>query len=71
MTTTFTAPTDPAGVIAVSEPLLLTETLVAAVPPKVTLVAPVTKFAPVIVTVCPPANGPDAGDMPKNVTAAV
>jgi hypothetical protein len=71
VTTTFTVPAEPAGVVAVSEPLLLTETPVATVLPKVTLVAPVTKFVPVIVIVCPPANGPDAGEMPVTVGAGV
>jgi hypothetical protein len=65
----FTVPAEPAGVVAVSVVLLPTETLVAAVPPIVTLVAPVTKFVPVIVTVCPPANGPDAGEILVTVGA--
>ena len=41
--------------------LLATTTLVAAVPPNVT-VAPVAKFVPVIVTAVPPAVGPVFGD---------
>ena len=47
----------PAGVSAVIEVALTTVTLVAAVPPIVTPVAPV-KLVPVIVTDCPPAAGP-------------
>jgi hypothetical protein len=38
-----------------------TTTLVAAVPPNVT-VAPAAKFVPVIVTAVPPAGGPLFGD---------
>ena len=53
-----------------SEVLLLTETLVAAVPPIVTLVAPVTKFVPVMVTLVLPDEGPVACEMPPNVGAA-
>jgi len=71
VTATFTVPAAWAGVVAVSVVLLLTETRVAAVPPMVTLVAPVTKFAPVIVTVCPPDNGPAAGEILKNARAEV
>ena len=40
--------------------LLVTDTLVAAVPPMVTAVAPV-KFVPVIVTLVPPVVVPDVG----------
>jgi hypothetical protein len=47
--------------VAVIEVLLTTTTLVAAVPPNVT-VAPVAKFVPVIVTPVPPAVGPLFGD---------
>ena len=39
-----------------------TEKLVAAVPPKVTAVAPV-KFVPVMLTLVPPARGPVGGNM--------
>jgi hypothetical protein len=42
--------------------LFTTTTLVAAVPPNVT-VAPVAKFVPVIVTAVPPAVVPDGGDI--------
>ena len=41
--------------------LFVTTTLVAAVPPNVT-VAPAAKFVPVIVTAIPPAAGPLFGD---------
>jgi hypothetical protein len=61
VTVTVTAPALPAGAVAVIEVLLTTTTLVAAVPPNVT-VAPVAKFVPVIVTPVPPAVGPLFGD---------
>ena len=57
VTTTFTAPAACAGVIAVMVVALTTTTLVAAVPPNVTAVAPV-KLVPVMVTLVPPAVGP-------------
>jgi hypothetical protein len=57
VTITVTAPALPAGVVAVIVVLFTTVTLVAAVPPNVT-VAPVTKFVPVIVTAVPPAVDP-------------
>src|SRR5262249_48557769 len=53
VTRTFPAPAACAGVVAVSCVLLTNVTLVAAVPPNVT-VAPVTKFVPAIVTAVPP-----------------
>jgi hypothetical protein len=68
--TTFANPAAPGGVIAVSVVLLLTETLVAAVPPMVTLVAPVTKFVPVIVTLVPPVELPVDRVILLNVGAA-
>jgi hypothetical protein len=46
--------------------LLTTTTLVAAVPPNVT-VAPERKFVPVIVTAVPPAVDPLFGDTPLTV----
>ena len=61
VTCTFTAPAACAGVVAVIEVALFTVKLVAAVPPKVTAVAPV-KFVPVMVTLVPPAVGPVFGD---------
>ena len=48
---------------------LTTVTLVAAVPPMVTLVAPV-KFVPVIVTLVPPEVVPELGEMLLTVGAA-
>jgi len=61
VTATVTAPAACAGVVAVIDVLLTTTTFVAAVPPNVT-VAPLAKFAPVIVTAVPPATGPLFGD---------
>ena len=48
--------------------MLVTETFVAAVLPKVT-VAPATKFVPVIVTLLPPAVEPLFGETPVTVGA--
>lgn len=61
VTATVTAPAAWDGVFAVMLVELTTTTLVAAVPPKVT-VAPVAKFVPVIVTAVPPAVVPLVGD---------
>jgi hypothetical protein len=61
VTVTVTAPALPAGAVAVIEVLLTTTTLVAAVPPNVT-VAPVAKFVPLIVTAVPPPVGPLFGE---------
>jgi hypothetical protein len=58
-------------VVAAIEVALTTVNVVAAVPPKVTAVAPVTKFVPVIITVVPPLIRPYAGAMRVNVGAAV
>jgi hypothetical protein len=57
VTVTVTAPAACAGVVAVIEVLLTTTTLVAAVPPNVT-VAPAAKFVPAMVTAVPPPVGP-------------
>jgi hypothetical protein len=57
VTVTVTAPTLPAGVVAVIVVLFTTTTFVAAVLPNVT-VAPAAKFVPVIVTAVPPAVDP-------------
>jgi hypothetical protein len=57
VTVTVTAPALPAEVVAVIDVLLTTTTLVAAVPPKVT-VAPAVKLVPVMVTAVPPVVGP-------------
>lgn len=61
VTTTVTAPTAWAGVVAVMLVLLTTTTFVAAVPPNVT-VAPVAKLVPVMVTAVPPAVVPLLGE---------
>jgi hypothetical protein len=61
VTVTVTAPTLPAGVVAVMLVLLTTTTFVAAALPNVT-VAPATKFVPVMVTAVPPAVDPLLGD---------
>jgi len=61
VTVTVTAPAPPAGVVAVMVVLFTTATLVASVPPNVT-VAPAAKFDPVIVTAVPPAVVPLLGD---------
>jgi hypothetical protein len=61
VTVTVTAPALPADVVAVIVVLFTTFTLVAAVPPNVT-VAPTTKFVPVIVTAVPPVVVPPLGD---------
>ena len=68
VTSTLAVPAVPAGVVAVIV-VALTLPTEAAVPPMVTAVAPV-KPVPVIVTVCPPANGPDVGLMDVTVGAA-
>ena len=59
----------PAGDVAVIWVAELTLKVVAAVAPKVTAVAPV-KLVPVIVTVVPPAPGPDVGEIDVTVGAA-
>jgi hypothetical protein len=60
VTTTLAVPAVPAGVVAVIDVALTTETLVAATPPIVTPVAPVNPV-PVIVTAVPPAVDPLLG----------
>ena len=60
VTATLFAPTVPAGVTAVTLVDETTTTLVAAIPPTVTLVAPV-KLVPVIVIAVPPAVEPEVG----------
>jgi hypothetical protein len=59
VTVTSTAP-DPAGEVAVIDVALVTVNVLAAVPPKLTAVAPV-KLVPAIVTEVPPAAGPEDG----------
>lgn len=70
VTTTFTAPATWAAVVAVIELLLATFTLVAAVPPNVTL-APDRNPVPVIVTDVPPVVVPDTGEMAVTVGAGL
>ena len=53
----MTRPADPAGVTALIEVSEMTVKLVAAVPPKLTALAPV-KLVPVMTNVVPPAVGP-------------
>jgi hypothetical protein len=60
VTVTVTAPALPAGVVAVIVVAFTTATLLAAVPPNVT-VAPAPKFVPVIVTPVPPEVDPVFG----------
>ncbi len=57
---TVFAPEVPAGVTAVTVVELTTDTLVAALPPTVTLEVPV-RFVPVIVIAVPPASAPAFG----------
>ena len=69
VSTTSFAPAVPAGVTAVTDVALTTLTLVAAVPPTVTLLVPV-KLVPVIVIVVPPSDEPDVGATVVMVGAA-
>jgi hypothetical protein len=70
VTTTSTALAACAGVVTVIVVELVTDTLVPAVPPNVTEVAPV-KFVPVMVTEVPPAAGPLFGDTEVTVGGAI
>ena len=67
---TKTTPAAWAGVTAVICEGLTTVRLVAAIPPKVTVVAPV-RFVPIITTFVSPVFGPDVGVMFENVTRLV
>jgi hypothetical protein len=69
VTTTLAVPAVPAGVFAVIVVALETLKLAAAAPPMLTEVAPV-KPVPVMVTFCPPAVGPEAGEIAVTVGAA-
>ena len=69
VTVMLIAPAPPAGETAVICVALFTVNDAAAVPPKLTAVAPV-KFVPVIVTLVPPAVEPVAGDREVTVGAA-
>ena len=68
VTVTSTVPAVPAGLVAVIC-VAVSLTIVAGVVPNSTAVAPV-RFVPVIVTVVPPAVGPDVGLTPVTVGAA-
>ena len=70
VTITFTAPAAWAGVVAVIVVALLTMKLAAAVPPKLTAVAPV-RLVPVSVTEVPPELLPLAGVSEVNVGLAL
>src|SRR5262245_9191784 len=59
-----------AGVVALIDVALVTLTPVAATPPNAT-VAPAAKFDPAIVTLVPPAGGPDAGVTPVTAGGAM
>lgn len=70
VTTTFAAPAEPAGVVAVIEVEDTKVTLVAATPPTVTPKdAPDAKPVPVMVIDVPPAPDPVEGEMPEIVGA--
>jgi hypothetical protein len=69
VTVTSTVPADPAGAVAVICVAEFTVNELAAVDPNFTALAPVS-VAPVIVTVVPPATGPEDGLMPATVGAA-
>jgi hypothetical protein len=70
VTSTLAVPAEPAGVVAVIEVELTTTTLVAAVAPMVTPVAPV-KLLPVIVTLVPPEVDPLLGETEETTGAGV
>ena len=57
----FTSPTDPAGDVTLNCSGDVTETLVAAVLAKLTVVFPATKPVPITVTTVPPDVGPEDG----------
>ena len=61
VTATLFAPAVPAGVTAVMVVVEVTFSAVASTPSTVTLVAPATKFVPVIVIAVPPRVEPDVG----------
>ncbi len=70
VTVTSTMPALPAGEVAVICVAPFTVKLVAAVPPKDTAVAPLSAV-PVIVTLVPPAAGPEGGLTPVTAGAAI
>jgi hypothetical protein len=61
VTITDTMPAAPVGLTTVRLVVDDADTVVPAVPPKVTDVAPTTKFAPVTATTAPPAVVPASG----------
>jgi len=69
VTKTLAVPALPAGVEQVIKVLELTDGEVHVLPPIVTVVAPVTKFVPVMVIVVPPAVEPLVGKMDVSVGA--
>ena len=70
VTATLCAPAVPAGVMAVMDVLDTTTTLVAGLPPTVTLLAPV-KLLPVIVMAVPPKVVPEVGETLEIVGAGI
>ena len=68
MTITLAVPALPGGVLAVIVVAFTTVTLVAGLPPIVT-VAPGRKFSPLIVITVPPLVGPKFGVIPVTMTA--
>jgi hypothetical protein len=70
VTKTLAVPAVRDGVTQVIEVAEITEGEVQATPMIVTVVAPVTKLVPVIVTLVPPAVGPEVGLIAVTVGAA-
>ena len=71
VTVVSTTPAGSAGAVAEQVVAELQLTAVPAVPPKATVVAPVTKPEPVMVTVVPPVAGPVVGVMAVTEGASV
>ena len=63
VTVMSTVPSAPAGEVAVQVVAEVHETAVAAVPPKLAVVAPATKPVPVMVTTVAPPGGPPFGEI--------
>ena len=70
VTTTFLAPTVPAGVVQVIDVAETTVTDVQALPPTVTA-APAAKLVPVMVIAVPPAADPELGEIDVMVGAEI
>ena len=66
VTRTLALPAVPAGVVQLRLVSLMTTTLLQALPPTVTALAPV-RSVPVMVMAVPPAMGPALGDTPLTV----